>query len=268
METIMPLTSDQSAKSFSDIQIFTGLAVLISGLKAFTCGLQSYHWQLVIYMSWLSLVTHASLLSFLRHYLINRPWQLRWRFSGMLAVLIIFIVAVSLTPEFTWYFSKAPSHYARCPTTNKDGIPEQSASSLESKLKLLFFVVYGFSIRALKLLPIVDGTPRRISLWLRQKSAQIEFGHEGSPMWDPKKNCNWKTRLRILSVDPLQIALLRVLQIHIDLLTSFLAEVREYSHPVPFPVLTIPCKGSLGNDVLRMGYQEIIQPPNRVWSFR
>lgn len=232
------LTTMQSAKTFSDVQIFTGLAVLISGLKAFTCGLQSYHWQLVIYMSWLSLVTHASLLSFLRNYLMTRPRQLWWRFGGTFAILVMFVTTVALTPDFTWYFSGSPSHYAKCPATADGSSPEMEigSSSLESKLKLSFFVVYGFGIRVLKLFPIFDDTPRRISLWLRQRSMQIECGHEGGPAWDPYRKCDWKARFRILFFHPLQIAVFRVSHIHIDILASFLAEVRELHCLVGFSV--------------------------------
>ena len=183
-------------------------------------------------MAWLSLITHASLLSFLRNYLVNHPRQLWWRFGAMLLILAMFIVAIALTHNFTWYFSKKPSHFANCPPP-ADVDQEDSSGSAQSKAKLLFFVIYGFVVRILKLFPAVDRAPRRISFWFRQMSMRIEHGHDGRPGWDPRKKCDgWKDTLHVL-LQPLKIALFGILQLHIDILTSFLAEVRE-SVNLPF----------------------------------
>jgi hypothetical protein len=202
----------RSARSFSDIQICTGIAILISGFRAYSCDLQVYHWQLIVYMAWLASVTHASVLSTLRNYLLNHPRQLWWRFSGMFVIATMLLVAIGLTSDFTWRKYRI-KNFARC---RSEWIP--SSEALDTKLKLGFFLVYGYTIRILKLFQAFDNMPRRLSLWLKKKSIHIE------DHWNPDTRGADGRKIRV--IDPITIAFCRVAHIHLDLLTSFLGEVR------------------------------------------
>lgn len=145
----------------------------------------------------------------------------------MLFILVTFVVSVAITPEFTKIGSDKPAHYAKCPSgTRNDG-----SESIESKLKLLFFVVYGYIIRSLKLLKSFDDAPRRMSSKLRLKSIQIQTGFNEILAWDTFKSCSAKERIKILFFTPFQIALYRLLHLYLDILTSFLAEVRAAHLP-------------------------------------
>lgn len=206
----------QSARTFSDIQLFTGIAILISGLKAYTCDLQSYHWQLIIYMAWLASVTHASLLSFLRNYLQNHRQQLWWRYSAMCTTIIMLTVAIAVTPEFSTYrlvIGNQATRYAKCPQTDP---VDTLLTTIEFKLKPLFFLIYGYIIRTLKLFRWFDNKPRLWALKLRRKSIRMQF-ELGQDLF--LKNIGlllWRT---------LVISLFRIIHLHLDIVTSFLGEV-------------------------------------------
>lgn len=220
--------SRKCARTFSDIQIFTGIAILVSGFKAFACGLQLYHWQLVIYMGWLASFTHASILSALRNHLRNHPQQLWWRFGGMCTMVVLLIVAIILTPAFVWQNelyteTDIPVTSAICHLTE----PFHGESlSLQSRIKLVFFIIYGYVVRILKMSRKISTKLRVVSFKLQRKSSRIQYGHEGTSPWNPHStDVSWKKRTRILLIDPLQIALLRLFHLHLDILASFLGEV-------------------------------------------
>ncbi|KAF6826262.1 hypothetical protein CMUS01_09504 [Colletotrichum musicola] len=55
----------------SDIQIITGLAILISAFHGLERSLSGYHWQIIIYTAWFSAVTHLAALTHLRNFYAN-----------------------------------------------------------------------------------------------------------------------------------------------------------------------------------------------------
>lgn len=222
-------------------------------------------------MSWLALITQASLLSLLRNYLLTHPAQLWWRFSGMFIILSMFVAAVVLTPDLTPDFAPAidsNNRYARCPgpvfEARGAGFDSRTAS-FQSKLKLLLFVMYGYVIRILKMLPVCDNAPRRLSFWLRQKATRIEHGHNGSPAWDPYRKCRLKDRLRVMFLDPIYIAFYRLIHLHVDLITSFLAEVVLFRLIFNIQLLTCIVEGLLGNHVPCVGCQKVAHSSERLW---
>ncbi|KAM7215095.1 hypothetical protein V8F06_009549, partial [Rhypophila decipiens] len=73
-------------QSMSDIQIFTGLSILISAFANLQCGISCYHWQVMVYLSWFSALTHLSCLTVLRNQLYNSKGERTWRILGMGAV--------------------------------------------------------------------------------------------------------------------------------------------------------------------------------------
>jgi hypothetical protein len=86
----------------SDLQILTGISILISGYAQLRCGLSCYHWQLLVYLAWFSNLTNLACLTFLRHYLYIKPGERARRliFIGFLALLLI--VAMIPTGNYNW----------------------------------------------------------------------------------------------------------------------------------------------------------------------
>ncbi|KAI8662950.1 hypothetical protein NCS56_01099800 [Fusarium sp. Ph1] len=93
---------NKGVMTFSDIQIFSGLTMMISGYIALERELQSYHWQLLIYLVWFSSVTHLAALSFLRNHLANHPGRMGWRILLMFFVVIFLAAAIGLAGHFDW----------------------------------------------------------------------------------------------------------------------------------------------------------------------
>lgn len=58
--------------SFSDQQVITGIAILISGYSQLRGGLAVYYWQLTVDLAWFSSVTHLTTLTCLRSYFRER----------------------------------------------------------------------------------------------------------------------------------------------------------------------------------------------------
>ncbi|KAK1635021.1 hypothetical protein BDP81DRAFT_395495 [Colletotrichum phormii] len=79
--------------SMADIQIITGLAVLISGFHGLR-NISGYHWLMVTYTAWFSAVTHVAALSHLRNYYSNHLERCIWRLIFMLLVVILLVGAM------------------------------------------------------------------------------------------------------------------------------------------------------------------------------
>lgn len=91
---------------FSDIQLFNGNAVLIAAL-AFRSQFTVLHWRIVIYLGWLSSVTHLVSLTVLRHHLAQHPQLRPLRLSLMLSNAVMLIVALIPTARWAWYVCPA-----------------------------------------------------------------------------------------------------------------------------------------------------------------
>lgn len=85
-----------------DIQIFTGISVLISGFVLLFQGIQAYHWQIIVLIAWFSSTTHLSAMTVLRSYLRRRRVETCVRFGLMICLLIVLIVAFIPTAFFDW----------------------------------------------------------------------------------------------------------------------------------------------------------------------
>lgn len=109
----------------SDLQILTGLSTLISGYAQLHCGLSVYQWQILVYLTWFSSLTHLSCLTFLRNHLYNHPGERLWRLIGMGALVVMLIVA--LLPTGNYNSNSNPADYAIC-SFRKLGMPKQRAN--------------------------------------------------------------------------------------------------------------------------------------------
>ncbi|OTA92384.1 hypothetical protein M434DRAFT_387396 [Hypoxylon sp. CO27-5] len=93
---------DESLLNVCDVQVITGIGVLISGFFSLSCGLSAYHWQMIVSLAWFSSVTHLAGLTILRNHLRAHPWKRNIRFSLMFILLVGLIVSLVPTGYFTW----------------------------------------------------------------------------------------------------------------------------------------------------------------------
>lgn len=74
---------------FSDQQIITGIAILISGYSQLPCGISIYHWQIVVDLAWFSSLTHLTTMTALRRFFHDRPDMAVWRVILMGSTIVL-----------------------------------------------------------------------------------------------------------------------------------------------------------------------------------
>lgn len=93
----------QAILSLSDQQIVTGIAIMAAGFQGLRLGgMDSYHYQTVIFLAWMSSSVHLSALSILAPVLRARPALKIWRLVGMLVLLALLIVGLVPTASNDW----------------------------------------------------------------------------------------------------------------------------------------------------------------------
>jgi hypothetical protein len=93
----------QAIIALSDQQIITGIAIMAAGFQGLRLGgIDSYHYQTVIYLAWMSSSVHLSAISLLAPLLKQRPALRIWRFTGMITLLILLIVGLVPTIGNAW----------------------------------------------------------------------------------------------------------------------------------------------------------------------
>jgi hypothetical protein len=143
----------------SDLQILSGLSILISGFAQLKCGLSIYHWQVLVYLAWFSSLTHLSCLTFLRKYLNEHPGERNWRVFAMLILVILLVVALLPTGTIdverytgVWLSDHAICIYDRLSLLDTDSGP------FISMIVSVLFVSLGFMSRIVKLYPALSLT--------------------------------------------------------------------------------------------------------------
>ena len=86
----------------SDQQILTGVSILTAGY-AKRCTINVYHWQVVVYLAWMSSGTHLITLSVLREYLREKSILRFSRVAGMLILFFMLVIAIAPTGSQTYY---------------------------------------------------------------------------------------------------------------------------------------------------------------------
>lgn len=85
----------QTVLAFSDQQIVTGIAIMIAGFVGLHKGdISVYHYQIVLYLAWLSSSVHLSALTLLRPYLNAHPGVKAWRLTGMLVLFLMLVIGL------------------------------------------------------------------------------------------------------------------------------------------------------------------------------
>lgn len=99
--------------SLSDQQLVTGLAILIAGYyEMVNNDLPIFHWQIIVYLAWLSSSVHIASLALLRDVLNKSPTLRNVRVAGMMALLILLLTA--MWPTRFVYGTDIPALPARC----------------------------------------------------------------------------------------------------------------------------------------------------------
>jgi hypothetical protein len=89
--------------SLSDQQIVTGIAIMAAGLRGLARGsISTYHYQIVLYLAWLSSSVHLSAISLLTPYLSKYHGLRTWRLIGMLALLVMLLIGLVPTLSDNW----------------------------------------------------------------------------------------------------------------------------------------------------------------------
>ncbi|KAK1533784.1 hypothetical protein CPAR01_10492 [Colletotrichum paranaense] len=116
----LPLASESRSKrvrhcfdmciiAICDVQMITGMSILIGGFICLDEHLSALHWQIITYLAWFSSVTHLSGLTVLRRYFQTRPLERSLRITLMLTLLFILIVAMIPSGFFNWKSPRADS---------------------------------------------------------------------------------------------------------------------------------------------------------------
>lgn len=89
--------------SLSDQQIVTGIAIMAAGLRGLAKGkMSTYHYQIVLYLAWLSSSVHLSAISLLTPYLSRYNGLRTWRLIGMLTLFVMLLVGLVPTISDNW----------------------------------------------------------------------------------------------------------------------------------------------------------------------
>lgn len=152
--------------AMSDLQLATGLALLISGYTQLPCGLSVYHWSIISRLAWFSSLTHLSCLTLLRNYLHNNRAERQWRLLFMLILVIMLVTAMASTGG-AGLADPASNEYAIC-SFSIYGHREVYVNRFGSMIILICLVLLGFVFRVIKLyrpvsLFVVENLRRHIS---------------------------------------------------------------------------------------------------------
>ena len=140
---------------FSDQQVVTGIALLASGYAQLKSGIESYHWQILVYLAWFSSLTHLTTLTILRQYFRKNLVARRWRCFLMLVTVIMLAIAILPTGDSRWlgvtatvpalcFFRRLVSH---------DSLRNFDTGSITtySMIISLFVIASGYLVRLVKL---------------------------------------------------------------------------------------------------------------------
>ncbi|KAH8667139.1 hypothetical protein BGZ61DRAFT_558522 [Ilyonectria robusta] len=91
-----------SIVAMCDIQILTGLGILISAYANLCKGISAYHFLVIGHVAWFSNLTHIAGLTVLRRYLFLHPVEKWVRLFLMITLTIMLLVAMGPTVFFDW----------------------------------------------------------------------------------------------------------------------------------------------------------------------
>lgn len=89
--------------AMSDQQIVTGIAIMGAGFQGLREGtLSAYHYQIVLYLAWMSSSVHLTAITVLASYLKRHRGVMVWRLTGMLVLFVMLVVGLVPTISNSW----------------------------------------------------------------------------------------------------------------------------------------------------------------------
>ncbi|CAP95695.1 Pc21g07980 [Penicillium rubens Wisconsin 54-1255] len=144
--------------AMSDLQIVTGLSILISGYTQLPQGLSSFHWMVIVDLAWFSSLTHLACLTLLRNHLYNHSMQRIWRLLCMAVLVILLTVALSFTGGYDWtsshrsnYIYKGTAFNVIRPAMCHPSSSTRSSVTYYAMVFSILLVVFGFVARIIRL---------------------------------------------------------------------------------------------------------------------
>jgi hypothetical protein len=139
----------------SDLQIVTGVSILISVFVHLKCGLTTYYWLVIVYLAWFSSLTHLSCLTLVRHHLYSRGSEREWRLLAMGVLAMLLVVGFGFTGNYSWAFDEDRVYewfphmndYAACYLR----VSLTTGMAFISMIVSVFLIVVGFTSRVVKL---------------------------------------------------------------------------------------------------------------------
>jgi len=253
----------------NDLQIVSGLAILISGYYAITTGALIYHWKMIIQIAWFSTITHLGGLSCLRSHLYQNKIKRSLRLIFSLSLAIMLIVALISTAPSSPYFDTRPAvclfedpdlfrdlssgwdtKNAHKNASNHD--PNRNAADASFTILML---IYNVTLRIIKL---HRKALRTGSLWVRKKLTHVvkETLVESAPVRfiiNPKRLPRLQMFLYIMFVQRF-IAAFILFDVYWLMATSAVGEVRN-NLPMCRSLDTLRSKANhRSTDLLAVGY--------------
>ena len=155
---------------YSDQQLVTGIALLVSGYAQIRCGLSSYHWQMVVYLTWFSTLTHLTTLTFLRRYFRYNATARVWRISLMFLMVTMLILALLPTGDFVFHgeYLEAPilCYFQRLFAGTPENRFQADCFKIGSMLTSVLVLCTGFLTRSIRLSKRASAVTR---YWMRTR---------------------------------------------------------------------------------------------------
>ena len=162
---------------YSDTQVLTGIAILLSAYIQLSCGISIYHWQVAVDLAWFSSLTHLTTLTSLRAYFRKRPQLAFWRLFLMGVNLLLLVTAMAPTGYISYtyldYSTPAKCLYSKTSWTAATRYTFRGFANLE-EVKIIFntalvvltlvFLLTSFGTRSIRLFTPLSKFARR---WLR-----------------------------------------------------------------------------------------------------
>jgi hypothetical protein len=213
----------QSVLSMSDLQILTGLSILISGFIQMRCGISRYHWNILVYLAWFSSLTPFGCLSFLRYYLSNHPGERTWRLAAMASIVIMLMVA--LVPTGSGETILRDGSAIICAFQYPSRRVSQDASFVNMVLSIVLLAI-GLFLRVFKLSRrLTTNITNRIRNPFGQAATRFLFKvHAWSKAHEPSLR-----ELRLLLAYRPLLATFLISRLVMDLYLSMLGEVRKHA---------------------------------------
>jgi len=159
----------------SDQQIITGIGILIAIFTQLST-VSVYHYQVAVYLAWMSSNVHLTTLTILRDYLQKNRTLRFWRVISMLVLMVLLVVALVPMVSKSWAWLTRSSGFAvrnvakpHCAASipakcfySKDFIPEIDPDTIFS------FVILGV-MYIWKVTLLYEGGEQFLGKWLRAK---------------------------------------------------------------------------------------------------